>query len=75
MGLASSGSEAQHDEPARQVQPRDSGGQGFPDGGPAQECDRKLYFTGMVKNQDEVNQIWDAIPDAAGREAAATVQK
>ena len=29
--------------------------------GSAQERDGKLYFTGMVKNQDEVNKIWDAI--------------
>ena len=29
--------------------------------GSAQERDGKLYFTGMVKNQDEVNTIWDAI--------------
>ncbi len=29
--------------------------------GSAQEREGKLYFTGMVKNQDEVNAIWDAI--------------
>jgi len=29
--------------------------------GAAQERDGKLYFNGMVKNQDEVNKIWDAI--------------
>jgi nucleoid-associated protein YgaU len=29
--------------------------------GSAQERDGKLYFTGLVKNQDEVNKIWDAI--------------
>ena len=29
--------------------------------GSAQERDGKLYFTGMVKSQDEVNKIWDAI--------------
>ena len=29
--------------------------------GSAQERDGKLYFTGMVKDQDEVNKIWDAI--------------
>jgi nucleoid-associated protein YgaU len=29
--------------------------------GSAQERDGKLYFNGMVKNQDEVNKIWDAI--------------
>jgi hypothetical protein len=27
----------------------------------AEERGGKLYFTGTVKNQDEVNQIWDAI--------------
>ena len=34
---------------------------GFRMEGSAQERDGKLYFTGMVKNQDEVNTIWDAI--------------
>ena len=29
--------------------------------GSAQERDGKLYFTGLVKNQSEVNRIWDAI--------------
>jgi nucleoid-associated protein YgaU len=29
--------------------------------GSAQERDGKLYFTGMVKSQNEVNKIWDAI--------------
>jgi nucleoid-associated protein YgaU len=29
--------------------------------GSAQERDGKLYFNGLVKNQDEVNKIWDAI--------------
>ena len=29
--------------------------------GSAQERDGKLYFTGLTKNQDEVNKIWDAI--------------
>jgi nucleoid-associated protein YgaU len=29
--------------------------------GSAQERDDKLYFTGLTKNQDEVNKIWDAI--------------
>jgi nucleoid-associated protein YgaU len=29
--------------------------------GSAQERDGKLYFNGMVRNQDEVNKIWDAI--------------
>lgn len=29
--------------------------------GSAQERDGKLYFTGMVNSQDEVNKIWDAI--------------
>ena len=29
--------------------------------GSADERDGKLYFKGMVKNQDEVNKIWDAI--------------
>jgi nucleoid-associated protein YgaU len=39
---------------------------GFRMEGSAQERDGKLYFTGMVKNQDEVNKIWDAtktVPD------------
>jgi nucleoid-associated protein YgaU len=34
---------------------------GFRMEGSAQERDGKLYFTGMVRNQDEVNKIWDAI--------------
>jgi nucleoid-associated protein YgaU len=34
---------------------------GFRMEGSAQEREGKLYFTGMVKNQDEVNKIWDAI--------------
>ena len=34
---------------------------GFRMEGSAQERDGKLYFNGMVKNQDEVNKIWDAI--------------
>lgn len=29
--------------------------------GSAEERDGKLYFKGLVKNQDEVNRIWDAI--------------
>jgi nucleoid-associated protein YgaU len=29
--------------------------------GAAEERDGKLYFHGMVKNQDELNKIWDAI--------------
>jgi nucleoid-associated protein YgaU len=29
--------------------------------GSAEERDGKLYFKGLVKNQDEVNKIWDAI--------------
>ena len=29
--------------------------------GSAEERDGKLYFKGMVNNQDEVNKIWDAI--------------
>ena len=29
--------------------------------GAAEERDGKLYFKGMVKNQAEVNKIWDAI--------------
>jgi len=34
---------------------------GFGMQGAAEERDGKLYFKGMVKNQDEVNKIWDAI--------------
>ena len=34
---------------------------GFHMEGSADERDGKLYFKGMVKNQDEVNKIWDAI--------------
>ena len=34
---------------------------GFRMDGSAQERDGKLYFTGMVNSQDEVNKIWDAI--------------
>ena len=34
---------------------------GFRMEGSADERDGKLYFKGMVKNQDEVNKIWDAI--------------
>ena len=34
---------------------------GFHMEGSAEERDCKLYFKGMVKNQDEVNKIWDAI--------------
>ena len=34
---------------------------GFRMEGSAQERDGKLYFTGMVNSQDEVNKIWDAI--------------
>jgi LysM repeat protein len=29
--------------------------------GSAEERDGKLYFKGLVKSQDEVNKIWDAI--------------
>lgn len=29
--------------------------------GSAEERDGKLHFKGLVKNQDEVNKIWDAI--------------
>ena len=29
--------------------------------GSAEERDGKLYFKGVVQNQDEVNKIWDAI--------------
>ena len=29
--------------------------------GSAEERDGKLYFKGLVNNQDEVNKIWDAI--------------
>ena len=34
---------------------------GFHMEGSAEERDGMLYFKGMVKNQDEVNKIWDAI--------------
>ena len=34
---------------------------GFRMDGSAQERDGKLYFTGKVNSQDEVNKIWDAI--------------
>lgn len=34
---------------------------GFHMEGAAEERDGKLYFKGVVKNQDEVNKIWDAI--------------
>jgi nucleoid-associated protein YgaU len=34
---------------------------GFRMEGSAEERDGKLYFKGMVKNQNEVNKIWDAI--------------
>ena len=34
---------------------------GFRMEGSAEEREGKLYFKGMVKNQDEVNKIWDAI--------------
>src|SRR4029453_8510502 len=34
---------------------------GFRMEGAAEERDGKLYFHGIVKNQDEVNRIWDAI--------------
>jgi nucleoid-associated protein YgaU len=34
---------------------------GFRMEGAAEERDGKLYFHGTVKNQDEVNRIWDAI--------------
>jgi len=34
---------------------------GFHMQGSAEERDGKLYFKGLVKNQDEVNKIWDAI--------------
>ena len=34
---------------------------GFHMQGSAEERDGKLYFKGQVKNQDEVNKIWDAI--------------
>ena len=34
---------------------------GFRMQGAAEERDGKLYFKGLVKNQDEVNKIWDAI--------------
>jgi LysM repeat protein len=34
---------------------------GFKMEGSAEERDGKLYFKGLVKSQDEVNKIWDAI--------------
>lgn len=34
---------------------------GFGMQGSADERDGKLYFKGTVKNQDEVNKVWDAI--------------
>ncbi len=34
---------------------------GFHMEGSAEEREGKLYFKGMVKDQDEVNKIWDAI--------------
>ena len=34
---------------------------GFHMEGAAEERDGKLYFKGVVKDQDEVNKIWDAI--------------
>ena len=34
---------------------------GFRMEGAAEERDSKLYFKGLVKNQDEANKIWDAI--------------
>ena len=34
---------------------------GFHMEGSAEERDGKLYFKGVVKSQDEVNKIWDAI--------------
>ncbi|HYE86279.1 MAG TPA: LysM peptidoglycan-binding domain-containing protein [Vicinamibacterales bacterium] len=34
---------------------------GFRMEGSAEERDGKLYFKGMVKSEDEVNKIWDAI--------------
>jgi nucleoid-associated protein YgaU len=34
---------------------------GFRMQGSAEERDGKLYFKGMVRNQEEVNRIWDAI--------------
>ena len=34
---------------------------GFRMEGSAEEREGKLYFRGTVKNQDEANQIWDAI--------------
>ena len=34
---------------------------GFRMQGSAEERDGKLYFKGVVKSQDEVNKIWDAI--------------
>ena len=35
--------------------------------GSAEERDGKLYFKGLVKNQDEVNKIWDAIKTVPDR--------
>src|SRR5215216_1581550 len=34
---------------------------GFRMEGSAEQREDKLYFKGVVKNQDEVNKIWDAI--------------
>jgi len=34
---------------------------GFHMEGAAEERDGKLYFKGVVRNQEEVNKIWDAI--------------
>lgn len=34
---------------------------GFRMEGSAEERDGKLYFKGLVKSQDEMNRIWDAI--------------
>ena len=34
---------------------------GFRMEGAAEERDGKLYFKGLVKSQDEINKIWDAI--------------
>ncbi len=34
---------------------------GFRMEGSAEERDGKLYFKGLVRNQEEVNKIWDAI--------------
>ena len=36
---------------------------GFRMQGSAEERDGKLYFKGVVQNQDEVNKIWDAIAE------------